>query len=657
MLRSFVLVGLVGVAASWVGASRASADSVIGTRFEVAEEAHRVEARLDRGFATLVVQRVVLNDGPRSDQATFYLDLPEGAVATRLRTAGIDAAGHPVWFEGDLLDAEEAAAKYQELTGLGGYYPKDPALLSWRHRGNLALQVFPVPPRAKKTVEYTLLMPMAYADGKYSLELPILGTEELRASVRVSAVHEEDRVTVNGVPLAEGFAVEASRALTFELRPGGGPHLMAALAAVPLQAKRAFVHARATAAPHIAETPAHAAVAVVLDVSRSMGGRTGAEVAAARAYLTSFHDAEVTVLAFDRRVTLPFGKNLPVSDVLVRLQSYEPKASNGSQLDDALARADLILSHASSASRRIVVMTDFLTREALTPERLAALRLSSGAIVHLASIEEGAANVARDDDSPWAALPRKTGGLFWNASASAMNTAARETFEEWARPKRLDHVHSRGFPEGFEVPEVLNEGQDIEYLGVAESKPTELVLEGELWSTPTRISAASSPDEERRWSALIFGSPESDLLPEAEQRILASKGRAVSPVTSYLAIEPGVRPSTEGLEPNEGFGEGGGGQGFGVGLGRIGSIGHGSGVSTFDPQHFLESTLTQAWKACGGVGRADLKLESTRDEVVEVTLALPGEPAAACLTEAAWSLDLPPQFISLHQTWAVPVES
>ena len=31
----------------------------------------------------------------------------------------------------------------QELTGIGGYYPKDPALLSWRAQGQLALQVFP----------------------------------------------------------------------------------------------------------------------------------------------------------------------------------------------------------------------------------------------------------------------------------------------------------------------------------------------------------------------------------------------------------------------------------------------------------------------------------------------------------------------------------
>ncbi len=33
--------------------------------------------------------------------------------------------------------------------------------------------------------------------------------------------------------------------------------------------------------------------------------------------------------------------------------------------------------------------------------------------------------------------------------------------------------------------------------------------------------------------------------------VLARHGRAVSPVTSYLAIEPGVRPSTEGLNEGE----------------------------------------------------------------------------------------------------------
>ena len=38
----------------------------------------------------------------------------------------------------------------EELTGVGGYYPKDPALLSWRSQSQLALQVFPVAPSERR---------------------------------------------------------------------------------------------------------------------------------------------------------------------------------------------------------------------------------------------------------------------------------------------------------------------------------------------------------------------------------------------------------------------------------------------------------------------------------------------------------------------------
>ena len=72
----------------------------------------------------------------------------------------------------------------------------------------------------------------------------------------------------------------------------------------------------------------------------------------------------------------------------------------------------------------------------------------------------------------------------------------------------------------------------------------------------------SAPQREKLWSALVFGSNVLDELSEPEMMTLAMKGGAVSPVTSYLAIEPGVRPSTEGLDW-------GTGQGFGSGHGRF----------------------------------------------------------------------------------------
>jgi hypothetical protein len=418
--------------------SPAAADSLQGTRYEVEERADRVRVTLDRGFAKLVVDRVVYNEGPRSDQATYMLDLPTGAVATRLRTAGVDVDGKTTWFEGDLMDAEEAAANYHELTGLGGYYPKDPALLSWRNRGRLALQVFPVPPKATKTVEYTLVVPMRYEGGKYALDLAPLGTPEAPATVRVRAAHEGDTFLVNGIPLAPEAGVVASRDLTIEMRPVGAPPLLAALAAVSLGEKRAFVHARVAAAAHLADVPAHAAVAVVLDMSRSMQRDASGELAAAGAYLANLPDASVTVLMFDRKVTLPFGAGIPARDAIARLAAFEPVLGNGSQVDDAVARADAILSDSGSPVRRMLVLSDLRTRETLTPSYLAALTLRSGAVVHLATIVESAPSLERDDESPWAALPRKTGGVLWHAAAVNANADARVVFEEWAS--------RRGFP-------------------------------------------------------------------------------------------------------------------------------------------------------------------------------------------------------------------
>src|SRR5262249_3741755 len=124
----------------------ARADGVEGSRSkELRETAHQIRITLGPAHASLRVRRKVFNGGDQYDQALFHIDAPPTAVATSLATLGMKA-GQPFWFRGDLMEAEAAAAKYRELTGIGGYYPKDPALLSWRGQNELALQVFPCAP-------------------------------------------------------------------------------------------------------------------------------------------------------------------------------------------------------------------------------------------------------------------------------------------------------------------------------------------------------------------------------------------------------------------------------------------------------------------------------------------------------------------------------
>jgi hypothetical protein len=125
---------------------------------------------------------------------------------------------------------------------------------------------------------------------------------------------------------------------------------------------------------------------------------------------------------------------------------------------------------------------------------------------------------------------------------------------------------------------------------------------------------------------------------------LALRGRAVSPVTSYLAIEPGVRPSTEGLDWSNT------GQGFGSGSGRLGGSHRTKPprIRGFDPASFLRRALEPGWQACGGAGRAaTVTIETTLQEVVDVPSSrVEGGTAAfdQCLAEAAWALDLPAEF-------------
>ncbi len=631
----------------------AAADSVDATRYEIVERAHNIEMRVDRGFATLVVQRVVANTGPKSDQATFHLEIPFESVATRLRTAGVDAKGQTIWFEGELMEAEAAAHKYQELTGIGGYYPKDPALLSWRSQGLLALQVFPVPPQSTKTVEYTLKMPLTYEHGTYRLELPTLGTQELPARIHITAVHPEDGVNVNGIAAAAGGAAgggitaRADRPLSIELRPHGVAPIETSLASVAIEDAKHLVRGRIAAAPRLGQVPYGAHVVVLFDGSRSHH-QAEAALAAVRGYLGHMTGATVDFLTYDREIHAPIGRTLPLATALARLAELKIEPRNGSRIDDALARADAILqtSAAPAAARRVIVVTDTLTRSELTPEKVGASSWKSGALVHVAVVTAGAPSVARDDDSPWATLPRRTGGLFWNAAASTMvDASTRSVFEEWARPKRIDKLVITGLSGAFVAPGELEEGEGLDHFVLADAATTRVEVSGELWSKPLRSSAVPTAEQNKLAAGLLFGSQLWSELSEPQQMKMALLGGAVSPVTSYLAIEPGVRPSNEGLDWGAlGSGGGGGvGQGFGSGHGRLGSMHVRVKV---DKDGWLRSQLSAAMATCSPSSTAAMAtLESTLDELVDigrVELApTRNAKAESCVREELWKMALP----------------
>jgi hypothetical protein len=357
-------------------------------------------------------------------------------------------------------------------------------------------------------------------------------------------------------------------------------------------------------------------------------------------------------------VTPLFGRFVPRPHAQARLDRLKVELANGSHLDLALREADRLLARRAPGPRRVLLLTDLYMRSSLRPERLSRVLAGSGALLHIGEVGVGSPELEVQEESPWSAVTRPTGGLVWDATASdqpGQVPAMRRVYEELARPVRLHRFAIAGLAhEGDEPPSVLDEGEGTTLLALRPRAVTRVEATGALWARPVRLTLAPDPAESRLWAALVFGQPLHQELSEREMMVLARHGRAVSPVTSYLAIEPGVRPSTEGLDDEE------------IGMGSVGASGYGRGAgglggrrASIDPETFLRQSLSQAWQRCEGRGRATVQLETTIAEVVDVPRVLATAPAAArtCLTEATWALELPSSFTDDWRQWSIAVES
>jgi hypothetical protein len=652
--------------------AEAGGDDVYGTRGAelLVERGHSIALTMDRGYASLRVRRTVHNGIDRHEEAMFWINVPETSVATGLRTLG-ELHGKPRWFAGELLEAEAAAARYQELTGIGGWYPKDPALLSWRDQSLLALQVFPVAPHTEKTIEYTLSIPATWEDGRWRLQLPDLGTDTLAAEVVLSPAQPLDQLFVNGEVVASGHHLTLDDWAEIELAPRDPSPVSLELGSVST-GERYLAAWRLTLAPELSKLPSRARIVVALDLSRSLDPEEiEAQRLAALTYLEHFTDpalaTEVALLGFDREVHSLSPGFVTAAQAIELLRAATLPQRNGSEVGLALAKADALLSGSKRGPRRILLMTDFETASRVTPEAYAATVEHSDAILHLAHVSADEDTLLlRDDQHPWSTLAASTQGVVWDAWVpTAWDDAdARahglEVIEEWARPVRVDNLRVQisgltpddtSYWDNFDT--TLDEGQGLHDLLLSPTPGRELSVEGVTWNIPLRETAKPSRETGDRWSALVFGSPLLWELSEPEMMQLALRGEAVSPVTSYLAIEPGVRPSTEGLE-HETSASGGGGIGL-IGRGSGGGGVHHGALPAFDKQAWLEAELREGWTRCGGRGlSAQVDLETQSVEILDVALttASTDAPLRACMEQVTWSIALHPRFTEA-QTWRV----
>lgn len=623
----------------------AQQDELVYSQFTPAEVRHRVQVVVDRGYAKLAVERTFYNPGDKSDRAIWQLALPEGGVATALRTLGT-LNGQPHWFNGELMDSEAADVAFRAPTGSLGQGPSDRVKLDSWDRNGLMLQAYLAHPKRQKLVAYTVVLPLHYAEGRYLLQLDPLGFPSQPASFTFEVAHAGDRLSIDDKPLAPGVTVTPQTGVVVALSPYRAPRVDGELAVADTGLGRAFMHVQYAIGKQLSEVPAFAYVVLGLDNSRSMGDRRASAVALARATLERFRDAQVQILDFSRKPKARFAgfvaKSVALASLKRELDGHNVSdPGNGSEFDLALAEADRLLVNApEGAAKRILFFSDTLTPERTLPSAITASVGKSGAIVHIIQPWRGGGEVSRDDEHPWAEAARLTGGLVWSGGDDAGSSCLK-----LVRPTSLDHgqFDASAMPSGLRELDDLKEGDGFEHQELFWETVRWTRLSGELWSKPFQKTLYPDPAASKRWSALYFGVHSgADELSPAEQRVLALRGGAVSPVTSYLVIEPGTRPVTA-EQDEDAFGSGG----LGLVAPGAGGGGRGEGIglspNPFDAKAYLTSVLGPLWKLCGGKeGEAHVNIETHFVEVADVTprLSKDAPEQYACLEAAAWSLDL-----------------
>lgn len=796
MKRTSVVLAVLGLLAP---GPVARADRLSVARAQpLTEVSHAVDVEIADGVARYRVRRTFANEGTRAEEASLRIELAHGAAVTGLRIRARDR-----WYDGVLMDADEARAKYRELTGIGAWEAKDPALLQWVWADEVHLQVFPVLPGAVSTVEYTLTAPLEYRGGNYVLSYPRGESDDPDASLRladpvlrVRPGHGDarTRVRVGGVRVApdapivlvpppptpwvgdgqpdpgagqvfsrlevergepvthatvtldidhtfagdlrvhlvtpggEHLAVTQGAggtndlrgsfevALPAEMGSAGAWHLLVAdhagldigtldawsLSLTPKQADAAKISATAgdlprfipdapdgdgagghvlieveppridrvdarlgrvvasrehgfarleiDAAPQLGKLPRGASAVFVLDVSRSVAPELLAtQLRIVGAYLSHVPDARAEIVVFDRAARRVFDDFVAAAEfpaALARAQAAgKLAAGNGSALEAGLELAAAALAGRRGPTR-VVALSDARLRtrftNAVAERSLAAAPRST--ITHLVIPEDdGEAWLRRGDAHPLASIAAKGRGVLFTAAAPADDKTVPAKMLALVRPIAIDYFKVRGIDlaDAREVPDSLREGDGYRAVVVGPDPTRRVVLSGKIWAAPFHRVVETSERFDVATAAFVFSEDEHDILSPEEMRVVAFKGRAVSPVTSYLATEPGVRPSTDGLPERigESFGAGG--------LGLMGSGAGGGGGHVMLPR--LEDLLAASVARCVADNpapagwRVALAVETTGPEIVDVEVqAATHAPLRACLVEAVWALELPP---------------
>lgn len=425
--------------------------------------------------------------------------------------------------------------------------------------------------------------------------------------------------------------------------------LDARLGRVVASREHGFARLELDAAPRLGQLPRGASVVFVLDGSRSLAPYALDELLRiVDAYLAHVPDARVEVVVFARGARRLFDDFVPAAEFAAHLERARKagrlEPANGSALELGLEHAARLLRDRPGPAR-IVALTDAELRgrfrNAMGEAALATA--PRGAIAHIVVPGDDYEQLlVRADDHPLASIATSRRGVLFRGAAPEhlKRRPLVDAMLALVRPVAIDNfaVHGLDLDGAAPLPASMREGSSYRAMLARDDPPTRVVVTGKIWADSFRRVVTHDRRFDVATAGFVFSEDEYHDLSDSEMLTVAFMGRAVSPVTSYLAVEPGVRPSTAGLERDE------------IGLGGLGLVGHGGGGggSGSMPAPDLAHLLGPAARACRERHGApasmsvELDVETTTLEIVDVQTVKASHPEiAACIVEAAWATLLP----------------
>jgi Ca-activated chloride channel family protein len=312
---------------------------------QLAIRTHRVTVTIEDQVASTRVDQVFFNPNEWTVEGSYVFPLPANASVSSF-TLWMD--DKPV--EGQILNAEEARQKYQEIVN----NLRDPALLEYAGNGAVQAHIFPIPPQGERriTLEYTQVLPAENGLARYIYPLntekfSVWPLEEvtisvnLRARVPIRAVYspshniEVSRENENHVIAgyeASQVTPDADFALYYSLGEQEALHLLSYRDAPDERDSDGFFLLMLAPRPQVEQEALPKDVLLVLDRSGSMEGDKFSQAQnALRFILKHLHGSDrFNVITFSTGLESYASELRPASETTEAIRWVEQMGAQGS---------------------------------------------------------------------------------------------------------------------------------------------------------------------------------------------------------------------------------------------------------------------------------------------------------------------------------------